>query len=144
MAAAWEKPTQTLKTHKSPALGSGSAHHPTLTKKLFAVGTCWRKENQFPPMECHWAYQLHSWAGAMSRGIGQHNTDLMNFLKVFVCLFVCFSLCLNARVYECVLFVLLCLQGFSLNQCLNNALYQGFFLNFDSNIFPNSTKKGIH
>ena len=31
---------------------------PALTRKLFAVDTCWERENQFSPMEGHW---IHPW-----------------------------------------------------------------------------------
>jgi hypothetical protein len=40
---------------------------PPLTKKLFAIHTCKKREIQFSSMEGHWVYQPHSWAGLMTR-----------------------------------------------------------------------------
>ena len=69
---------------KSPMWRKGSGYIVSpLNKKLFAVDSCWERENQFSPVEWSWVYQPHSRAGLMLRSRWPIRMDSM-----FVCLFV--------------------------------------------------------
>lgn len=47
---------------QGPSTEMGNGRPPT--EELFAVDTCWQRENPFSPLECHWVYQTHCSVGS--------------------------------------------------------------------------------
>lgn len=81
---------------------------PPLTKELVGIGSCWQRENQFPPNECHWVYQPFSRADPMSRSSWptQNSMILWGFfdsLFHFVLFGHCFVL-----LFFCLIFIFVC------------------------------------
>lgn len=75
------------KPDHSPELREASGCKvPPLTEKLFAIETCWGRDNQFSLTEWHWVFQPQSKANPTS------SWPTQNRLHVLVCYLFCFRL----------------------------------------------------
>lgn len=109
--------SQTLRQHtedvhrskpdKIPSPGKKWAYGPTLTNKLFAKETSWKREKQYSSMECHQVCQPCFTAGPIPGTVGQNKMDSMvlEFVVLFLeCMYLLCAPCI-------VCFVILCLIG---------------------------------
>lgn len=104
---------ETVQARWNPCTEKKWTPSPTLTKKLFAINTCWERGTLFSPMECPWVYQPHSREGPCSGAVDQHRHSIAFVNVLFVCYFLsCFLFYFISFDFCCLLFscLFVCLE----------------------------------
>lgn len=94
-------PTQ-VQTRQSPSTKKGRQTQ-SLTSKLVTIATCWERDNQLSPVECHGACQPHPRATWLLRSNWSRQNGLLRFLSVvglFVLLFCLWDFCFNLFCFD--------------------------------------------